>query len=615
MPVENSRVKYDRSMRFDRMDISNVIALLCGVSLFLFGMLLMGDGLKRVAGNKLELILYRLTNTPLKGVLLGTGVTTIIQSSSATSVMVVGFVNSGMMKVRQAIGIVLGAILGTSITGWIICLSSLEGSGTTWWIALLSTASLTGIIAVVGIILRMFCHSMLKHHLGDILLGFAILMTGMSAMSAAVSPLRDSALFLEALTSFKNPLIGILVGCLITCVLQSASATVGILQALSMTGAITFDIALPIIMGIAIGAAVPVLLSALGSSIAGKRVAFVYLIIDVLGVVILGPIFYLCDAIFDFAVMDQVMGMVGVSLINTVFRLLIVLMLTPAIPLLEKIVSLIFRENPEEAAEAAEMDRFETRFIQHPALALEQSNLAVCSMASKARANLMRALALLDNYTPDGYATIQAKEQVIDKYEDKLGTYLVALTRTELTREQSQAVFKILHTIGDFERIGDHAVNLSNTAKEINDKRLTLSADAQKEIAVLREAVVELLEITVEAFIQNDFALARKVEPLEQTIDGLCDQIKSRHILRVQTGDCALNHGFVFNDILTNYERIADHCSNVAVAMIELENGLFDTHEYLHHIKDDQEELFEREYALYSAKYTLESAATEEVEV
>ncbi len=592
------------------MDISNVIALLSGVSLFLFGMLLMGEGLKRVAGNKLELILYKLSSTPLKGVLLGTGVTAIIQSSSATSVMVVGFVNSGMMKVRQAIGIVLGAILGTSITGWIICLSSLEDGGSSW-VKLLSTASLTGIIAVVGIILRMFCHSMLKKHLGDILLGFAILMTGMSAMSTAVSPLRESELFIETLTSFKNPLIGILVGCLITCVLQSASATVGILQALSMTGAITFDIALPIIMGIAIGAAVPVLLSALGSSISGKRVAFVYLIIDVLGVIILGPIFYLLHAIFEFSFMGQVMGMVGISLINTLFRLAIVLLLAPMIRVLERIVSLLFRENAEEAAEAAEMDRFEERFIVHPALALEQSNQAVCSMATKAQANLLRAMRLLDTYSQEDYSVVQTKEQIIDKYEDKLGTYLVALTRTELSKAESQETFKILHTIGDFERIGDHAVNLSNTAKEINDKKLTLSADAQAEMAVLRAAIVEIVENTVQAFTQSDTALARKVEPLEETIDNLCDQIKARHIWRVQSGDCALHHGFVFNDMLTNYERIADHCSNIAVAMIELENGIFETHEYLHDLKASQQDEFERDYALYTAKYRLDAAPAE----
>ncbi len=592
------------------MDISNVIALLSGVSLFLFGMLLMGEGLKRVAGNKLELILYKLSSTPLKGVLLGTGVTAIIQSSSATSVMVVGFVNSGMMKVKQAIGIVLGAILGTSITGWIICLSSLENGGSSW-VKLLSTASLTGIIAVIGIILRMFCHSTLKKHIGDILLGFAILMTGMSAMSAAVSPLRESAVFIETLTSFKNPLIGILVGCLITCVLQSASATVGILQALSMTGAITFDIALPIIMGIAIGAAVPVFLSALGSNIAGKRVAFVYLIIDVLGVLILGPTVYLLDAIFAFSFMEQIMDMVGIALINTVFRLAIVLLLAPMIRVLEKIVSLLFRENPEEAAEAAEMDRFEERFIKHPALALEQSNRAVCSMATKAQANLLRAMKLIDTYSQDEYAMVQAKEQIIDKYEDKLGTYLVALTRIELSMAESQETFKILHTIGDFERIGDHAVNLSKTAKEIYDKRLALSADAQKEMAVLRAAIEEIVDNTVRAFTQNDIALARTVEPLEQTINDLCDQIKARHIWRVQTGDCVLHHGFVFNDMLTNYERIADHCSNIAVAMIELENGIFDTHEYLCDIKTGQEEVFARDYAMYTAKYRLDSTPAE----
>ena len=581
-----------------------VINLLCGVALFLFGMLLMGDGLKNVAGSKLEVVLYKLTNTPLKGVILGTGVTAVIQSSSATSIMVVGFVNSGMMKVRQAIGIVLGAILGTSITGWIICLSDV-GGGASDWLQLLSTATLTGIIAVAGIILRMFCKSRTKQHVGDIMMGFAILMTGMSAMSGAVEGLRESQAFINILTSFSNPFLGILAGTLITCVLQSASATIGILQALSMTGAVSFEVALPIVMGIAIGAAVPVLLSALGTNISGKRTAFVYLLIDVIGAVFWAAVFYTVNAFVHFGFMSHTMNMVDVALMNTLFRLLTVVLLAPFIKVLEKIVSFIFKEDPEDAEETAEIDRLEERFIAHPAIALEQSNNAVCSMARKARKNLSRAFELIYDYSDDKYRVIQNKEDVIDRYEDKLGTYLVKLTGRELTDEQGREISKILHTIGDFERIGDHAVNFADIAREINEKHLKFSDAAQKEIDVVTSAVSEVVILATDAFINNDIELARRVEPLEEVIDGLCDEMKLRHVKRLQLGECTLDHGFVYNDLLNNYERIADHCSNIAVAMIELDRDLFDTHEYLNRVKTAFETTFRRYYNEYSEQYKI----------
>ena len=581
-----------------------VINLLCGVALFLFGMLLMGDGLKNVAGNKLEVVLYKLTNTPIKGVILGTGVTAVIQSSSATSIMVVGFVNSGMMKVRQAIGIVLGAILGTSITGWIICLSDV-GGGASDWLQLLSTATLTGIIAVVGIILRMFCKSRTKQHVGDIMMGFAILMTGMSAMSGAVEGLRESQAFINILTSFSNPFLGILAGTLITCVLQSASATIGILQALSMTGAVSFEVALPIVMGIAIGAAVPVLLSALGTNISGKRTAFVYLLIDVIGAVFWAAVFYTVNAFVHFGFMSHTMNMVDVALMNTLFRLLTVVLLAPFIKVLEKIVSFIFKEDPEDAEETAEIDRLEERFIAHPAIALEQSNNAVCSMARKARKNLSRAFELIYDYSDDKYRVIQNKEDVIDRYEDKLGTYLVKLTGRELTDEQGREISKILHTIGDFERIGDHAVNFADIAREINEKHLKFSDAAQKEIDVITSAVSEVVILATDAFMNNDIELARRVEPLEEVIDGLCDEMKLRHVKRLQLGECTLDHGFVYNDLLNNYERIADHCSNIAVAMIELDRDLFDTHEYLNRVKSTFEETFRQYYNEYSEQYKI----------
>ena len=378
------------------MDLSNLIALLGGVALFLFGMTLMGDGLKKVAGNKLELVLYKLSSSPMKGVLLGTGVTAIIQSSSATSVMVVGFVNSGMMKVRQAIGIVLGAILGTSITGWIICLSDLQGGS--GWVSLLSTSTLTGVVAVVGILLRMFSRSQGKQHVGDILLGFAVLMFGMQTMSASVSPLRESQAFLDLLTTFSNPLLGILVGMVFTCVLQSASAAVGILQALASTGVITFAVAYPLTMGIAIGAALPVLLSSLGANIDGKRTAFVYLLIDVLGVVIWGSVFYAVNAAVHFSFLETVLSSMNIALLNTLFRLATVVVLTPFIGLLERMVCRLLPNRGPVGPEEEDFARLESRFIQHPALAIEQSRQAVENMAGEARANLEDAYYLIHDY-------------------------------------------------------------------------------------------------------------------------------------------------------------------------------------------------------------------------
>ena len=574
------------------MGISDVISLLGGIALFLFGMSLMGEGLKKVAGSKLELVLYRLSSTPLKGVLLGTGVTAVIQSSSATSVMVVGFVNSGMMKVRQAIGVIMGAILGTSITGWILCLSSISGGS--GLVQLLSTEVLTGIVAVAGIILRMFSAKTSHRHVGEILLGFAVLMYGMSAMSGAVSPLRESESFIRILTSFSNPLLGILVGIAFTSILQSASAAVGILQALSITGAITFEIAFPIIMGVAIGAAVPVLLSALGANLNGKRTAFVYLLIDVLGVVIWSLVFYTLNAIFRFPFLTRIMTSVSIAFLNTLFRLATVIALLPLIGLMEKLVVFLFPDNGAQA-EDQDMDRLEERFLQHPALSIEQSRLVTNSMAERAAGNLLDAMALRTDFSEKGFHAISETESLIDRYEDKLGTYLMKITSRSLSSAQSEEVSKFLHTISDFERISDHALNISETAKEIHDKNMVFSPAALREI----------LAISIAAFVANDIQQAARVEPLEEIIDGLCDEMKSHHVDRLQSGTCTLDQGFVFNDLLTNYERVADHCSNIAVAIIELESDSFDTHEYLSSVRAMKSHSFARYYEEYQQKYHL----------
>ena len=586
------------------MGVSNVLKLLGGVALFLFGMALMGDSLKKVAGNKLELILFRLSSTPLKGILLGTGVTAVIQSSSATSVMVVGFVNSGMMKVRQAIGVVMGAIIGTSITGWIICLSDL-GGGSSGWLELLSTDTLTAVIAVIGIILRMFSGSSTKKHVGEILLGFAVLMFGMKAMSNAVYELRSSEAFINMLTTFSNPLLGILLGLIFTSVIQSASAAVGILQALAVTGAIRFDIALPIIMGVAIGAAVPVLLSALGASADGKRTALSYLLVDTLGVIVFSAIFYTLNAVIGFSFMSMSMTTVSLALLNTVFRFVIVLILAPFIPQLEKLGRLIIRDKASGGEELQDFERLEERFLNHPALAVEQSRLTVNAMAKKAKENLFGAFELIGAYSDEGFDHVNHLEDIVDKYEDKLGTYLIHITSRELNPEQNGAVGKYLHAINDFERISDHALNIAECAKELYDKEIKFSAQGEKELKVLISAVSEIVGTAVSAFVDNDIERAYRVEPLEELIDNLCDEMKMHHIDRLQKGICTLHHGFVFNDLLTNLERVSDHCSNIAVAMIELESESFDAHEYINSLIEVRSHCFDEYYEEYSKKYVL----------
>lgn len=585
------------------MGINMIVTLLSGVALFLFGMSLMGDGLKKVAGNKLELILYRLTSTPIKGVLLGAAVTAVIQSSSATTVMVVGFVNSGMMKVAQSIGIIMGANIGTSITGWILCLSYIDGSE---GIAqLLSTATISAIVAIVGIVFKLFLKKVVYRSVGDIMLGFSVLMIGMQTMSGAVAPLSANEHFTGALTMFSNPFIGILIGILITAVLQSASASVGILQALSVTGSISFATALPIIMGIGVGAACPVLLSSIGTNKNGKRTALIYLINDLFGMVIWSVIFYSADAIVHFDFMDATMSPIRIALMNTVFRIATILLLLPFIKYIEKLVFFLVRDTAEDREDAADFDLLEARFLAYPPLAITQSHMAMNGMAKKARKNIVRAFNLLDDFTMEKYNKVQEKENLIDKYEDKLGTYLMQLTGKEMTGSQSRQVSKFLHTLSDFERLGDHAVNISEVANEVNEKKISFSAEGQYELNVLRGAVIEIVTITVIAFQEDNSDEARRVEPLRELIGILCDEIKMRHIARLRNGSCDMKQGFVFNDLLNNMERIADHCSNVAVAMIELEARNFDTHEYIKRLREMKNTDYKKYFDEYEAKYDI----------
>ena len=584
------------------MGFSDYVALLGGVALFLFGMSLMGDGLKRVAGNKMEMVLYRLSGTPLRGLLLGTGVTTVIQSSSATSVMVVGFVNSGMMKLEQAVSVIQGALIGTSITGWIIALSSVSDSS---WATLFSTSSLAAVMAVTGIVMRLFSKRKIHHHVGDIMLGFAVLMFGMQDMSGAVAPLKADPNFTSLLTAFSHPLLGILVGAAFTAILQSASAAVGILQALSMTGAIQFSTAFPLILGIAIGSSVPVLLSALGARADGKRAANAYLVIEILGALIFGVLYYALNAAFHFKLHTLQMNPVNIALVNTLFRAATAMVLLPMDRLLMRLVSRFIPQKEEEKEAEGELERLDERFLQHPALALEQSRLTVNAMARTSLENIKRAMDLLTDFKEEKAKKVEQIEDLVDRYEDKLGTYLVKLNTHELTRKQNEDASKYLHTLSDFERISDHAMNVCAVARELHEKKIHFSDEAQKELQVLTAALTEILDLSFTAFIQGDDRKARTVEPLEEHIDVLCDEMKLRHVERLQKGTCSLSQGFVFNDILTNFERVADHCSNLAVAMIELEADAYDTHGYVIDLKELHSQQFDALYEQYAQKYQI----------
>ena len=531
-----------------------ILSLLSGVALFLFGMSLMGDGLKKAAGEKLELILYKLTNTPLKGIMLGMAVTAIIQSSSATTVMVVGFVNAGMMKVAQAIGIIMGANIGTSITGWILCLSYIEGTG---GIAqLLSTATISSVVAVVGITFKMFVKKSSYRNIGDIMLGFSILMVGMQTMSSAVSPLKSNEHFVHALTMFSNPFMGILVGILFTAVLQSASASVGIMQALSVTGGITFAAALPITMGIGVGAACPVLLSSIGTNKNGRRTALIYLINDLFGMLFWSVVFYTVNAFVQFEFMGMVMSPIRIALMNTVFRMATIIVLCPFIKTIEKTVFLLIKDSEEDKEDQADFDLLEERFLAYPPLAIAQSHQAMNGMARKVQKNIRYSLELLSEYTEEKFNQIQEKENLIDKYEDKLGSYLMQLTGREMTVAQNTEVSKFLHTLSDFERLGDHASNISKVANELHEKSFDFSKEGRYELDVLESAVSEIVELTVTSFMEDDRRAAAKVEPLRELIGILCDELKLRHIKRLQHGKCELKQGFAFNDLLANLERI-----------------------------------------------------------
>ncbi len=587
------------------MTLSNIAGLVSGIALFLFGMNLMGDNLKQVAGSRLEIILYRLTGSAPKGVLFGAGVTAVIQSSSATSVMVIGFVNAGVMSLKQSISVILGAILGTSATGWLLCLSSIgESSG---WTELFSTASLTAVTALVGILFIMVSKKQEYRHLGNVLLGFAVLMVGMSVMSSAVHPLQENETFIEILTSFSNPLWGIAAGTIFTAILQSASAAVGILQALAMAGNLSFDIVFPLIMGISIGAAVPVLLAAVGASAKGKQASLFYLLSSAIGVVLIAIPFYVLNAFMNFPFMKSTLSSVDIALINSLFRLVTVLLLLPLLPMLGRVLEHLIPEKKVEDRRMQKLALLEERLVQHPALAIEQCKIVVDDMLSLARENLYSAIALQDNFQEDDYACVQENETVVDVYEDKLNSYMLKITQCELTREQNAEVSKYLHTISDFERLSDHSVNLAELAKERHTKDIILSDNATMELAVLQKAVEEIIKLSFDGYTSNDIMPAARVEALEQTIDALCSKIKINHIQRLQDGVCSLDSGIYLNELLMNYKRVASHCSNVSVGMISMKLNSYETHDYQEHIKEFRESDYAEACHRYAIKYGLAS--------
>ena len=585
------------------MSITDIVMLLGGVAMFLYGMSLMGSSLKKVAGNKLELILYRLSGTPLRGILLGTGVTAVIQSSSATSVMTVGFVNSMMMKQRQALSVIMGAVVGTSITGWLICLGGVGGSQASPALALMSTEGISAMTAVAGILMRMICKKKTLVHVGDILMGFAVLMFGMKTMSGAVSGLRDDPGFISFLTSFNNPLLGILIGFAFTAILQSASASVGILQALSSTGLMTFEETLPIILGIAIGASVPVIISGIGSSVEGRRTAFSYPVIEILRVILFAGVFYGLNAVLHFDFMDNKMNMFSIALINTLFRVSTVFVLAWFIPLIEKLIIKLVPADPHEEAETEDMKRLEERFLAYPTLAVEQTRLTMNKMAELAERSMDTAIALLDNFDPKGFQEVESLESIVDRYEDKIGSYLMRLTGQEMTDTQNKSVSQYLRAITDLERISDHALNIAQRAEEIRDKKIRFSDKGSREMDNLKKAITEILHISIDSFMTGDSETAYRVEPLEQVIDMICRRMREKHTARLQKGKCTIGNGYVFNDLISDFERVSDHCSNIAIVQVELEDNALDVHEMSGALKQAHEHQFDLYYSEFEERY------------
>ncbi len=581
------------------MSLFEILSLLGGLATFLFGMQVMGDALERRGGGKLKSILENLTSSPLKGVLLGAGVTAIIQSSSATTVMLVGFVNSGIMRLSQAISVIMGANIGTTITSWLLSLTGIESGNI--FVQLLKPSSFAPILAVIGIIFIMFFRDSKKNDTGSILIGFSVLMTGMELMSSSVSGLRDNAAFTQILTLFTNPVLGVLAGAIFTAVIQSSSASVGILQALSTTGTITYANAVPIIMGQNIGTCITALLSAIGANKNARRVSVVHLCFNVIGTACFMILFYLAKSIFDFTFITSSIDAAGIAVVHTIFNIVATIVMLPFTKGLEKLSKIIIPDDEKDDTESV----LDFRLLTTPPVAINQAKRVANEMALEAKDSLINALRLMDKYDASAAEKIREQEGTVDRYEDILGTYLVKLSRESLSESDSHEVSNLLHCIGDFERISDHAVNIVESAEELNTKSIVFSEEAVNEIGVMKAALTEILENTYKAFENEDLEAAKKIEPLEQIIDRLKKQLRANHILRLKDEACTIEIGFVFSDLLTDFERVADHCSNIAVCLLSIANDSFDTHEYLNQVKSGGGNDFEKNYKIYKEKYSV----------
>lgn len=579
------------------MDIFNLFTLLGGLAFFLYGMNVMSSGLEKMVGGKLEHVLKSMTSNKWKSLALGAMITIAIQSSSAMTVMLVGLVNSGIMQLSQTVGVIMGSNIGTTLTAWILSAAGIESES--FFLRLLKPESFSPIVALIGVLLTMTHKEGKKRDVGTILLGFSVLMTGMSLMSGSVSGLADMPFFQEVLVMFNNPFAGVLVGAAVTGVIQSSAASVGILQSLSMTGSITFGMALPIIMGQNIGTCVTALLSSIGTNKNAKRVTAIHIYFNVLGTVICLSGFYALHAAFHFDFVDQPISTLGIAVVHSLFNLVTTLILFPFSKQLEKLATLTIREK------STQEEMLDERLLNTPSFAIAECRNLTIRMAQEARDSMLAAIGLLDRYDAKNAEAISRYEDDIDLFEDKLGTYLVKLSSKNLSKADSNEASELLHAIGDFERIGDHAVNVLRVAEEIHDKNLRFSDEAQSELKVVTQAIIDILNLTVEAFEKDDSFLAGKVEPLEQVIDGLNQEVKDRHIRRLQEGRCTIELGFILSDLLTNYSRVSDHCSNVAVTVIQIKDSVMDTHGYLNEVKTGGGPEFTHAFDAYAQAYRL----------
>lgn len=584
------------------MDLFNVLTLLGGLAFFLYGMEILSSGLEKQAGGGLSALLGKMTSNPVKGVLLGAAVTAVIQSSTATTVMVVGFVNSGIMKLSQAISVIMGANIGTTITAWFLSLVGIQSDSVL--INMLKPSSFSPVMALIGICLIMFAKTARKKDIGSIFLGFALLMNGMVMMSDATAPLADMPEFANLLLLFTNPLIALVLGVLMTGILQSSAASVGILQALSISGLINYNFAIPVILGQNIGTCLTAMLSAIGASKNARRTALAHLYFNVIGALLFLIAMYVGYMVGLKDFLFQPINALDIAVFHSIFNVTCTLVLLPFTKQLEKLVCLTIKDDPTPA-QTEEPVLLDERLLLTPTLALDQANKLTLQMAQLGLESLGHDFDIMRKYEADKAQIIEDNEDKIDNYEDKLGTYLMQLSGRSLSLKDSRRSSKILHTISDFERIGDHTCNLLNSATELHEKKIAFSDEAYKELVVLEEAVLESLQLTIVAFGTEDIRKAVRVEPLEEVIDYLCDELKNRHIARMQQGLCSLEKGFIYLDVLTNLERISDHCSNVAVCLIEMQHGSLDTHEYLNNLKTSGEMEYTKLYNAYRKKYSL----------